>query len=202
MGVLLPASTGMIAFLLSSAGVSVQPLARDIDPLHCMGNWYVQVAIPTPFDEDAFNGLEQWTWNAELEQINVQYTWNTGSFDGEQTIIYQQGRVNPQSEYATLWQVRPWLGLFYLPIWLGFVVIDIDPVCSSYIVCSAPDTTSLDRWMYIMTRNQTVSDEFLRPLELLAEEAGWNVSEAQRVPQQTRAVPEQHPPPTSFLASC
>jgi hypothetical protein len=39
---------------------SVQPLARKIDPVQCMGDWYVQVAIPTPFDTNAYNGIEQY----------------------------------------------------------------------------------------------------------------------------------------------
>jgi hypothetical protein len=35
--------------------------SKTIDPLRCMGNWYVQVAVPTPFDKTAHNGLEECT---------------------------------------------------------------------------------------------------------------------------------------------
>ena len=38
----------------------VKALERKIDPVQCMGDWYVQVAIPTPFDRNAYNGIEQY----------------------------------------------------------------------------------------------------------------------------------------------
>jgi hypothetical protein len=43
---------------------------------------YVQVAIPTPFDSAAHNGLEQYEWDDKEKRIKVKYTFNDGSFTG------------------------------------------------------------------------------------------------------------------------
>lgn len=67
---------------------------------------YVQVAVPTPFDTTAHNGLEQYTWDEEKQRIKVKYTFNDGSFTGKETIVYQKGRVNPESKNGARWQVR------------------------------------------------------------------------------------------------
>ncbi|CAK0795848.1 unnamed protein product, partial [Prorocentrum cordatum] len=137
------------AFCSRAGMVSVAPLERKIDPLRCMGNWYVQVSIPTPFDRGAANGLEQYEWDEERQRVMVKYTFNSGSFEGKTREVAQVGRVHPESEHGTTWQVAPWLGLFYLPFWLDYIVIDIDDRDYSYMVCSSPSTGGLAPWMYI-----------------------------------------------------
>lgn len=67
---------------------------------------YVQVAVPTPFDSTAHNGLEQYTWDDDKKRIKVKYTFNDGSFSGKETVVYQKGRVNPNSENGARWQVN------------------------------------------------------------------------------------------------
>jgi len=144
----------------------------------------VQVAVPTPFDKTAHNGLEQYTWDEEKKRIKVKYTFNDGSFTGKETVVYQKGRVNPDSKNSARWQVKPWLGLFYMPFWLDYVVLDVDTANYSYLVASSPETTGLGSWLYIMTREQCVTDQYLEKLRESASKAGWDMSKAVRVPQQ------------------
>ena len=159
----------------------VTPTAATVDVMKCMGDWYVQVAVPTPFDKGAHNGLEQYVWNPRKQQVDVKYTFNDGSFSGKQTAVYQKGRVNPANSSGAQWQVKPWLGLFYLPFWLDYTIIDVDT--SSHLVASSPETTGFGAWLYIMTRQKKVSEDFLNPLRASAAKAGWDMSRAQRVPQ-------------------
>mmetsp|Transcript_114744 Transcript_114744/g.307650 ORF Transcript_114744/g.307650 Transcript_114744/m.307650 type:complete len:174 (+) Transcript_114744:1274-1795(+) len=170
--------------------VSVAPLERKIDPLRCMGNWYVQVSIPTPFDRGAANGLEQYEWDEERQRVMVKYTFNSGSFEGKTREVAQVGRVHPESEHGTTWQVAPWLGLFYLPFWLDYIVIDIDDRDYSYMVCSSPSTGGLAPWMYIMTRQKVVEDDYLKPMQATAVKAGWDAAKMERMPQQPPAAAE------------
>ena len=151
---------------------------------------YVQVAIPTPFDKTAHNGLEQYTWDEKNKRVAVQYTFKEGSFNGKEVVVKQKGRVNPKSTNGAMWQVnehmtdnykticadivayailtgmkyaikiekqllenlhdlkpittddqvKPWLGLFYLPIWLDYYILDIDTTNDKHIVASSPGT--------------------------------------------------------------
>ena len=86
--------------------------------------------------------------------------------------------------------VRPWLGLFYLPMKLPYIVLDIDAENYTYLTASSPSTTGMGSWLYIMTRQKVVSDEFLAPLRKVASDAGWDLSKSERVPQSEAAVPQ------------
>jgi len=163
---------------------SVSPMGRKIDPLRCMGNWYVQVAIPTPFDRGAHNGLEQYEWDEKKQRVSVKYTFNSGSFEGKVTTVKQVGRVHPGNENGTTWQVAPWVGFCYMPFWLDYIIIDVDATDYSYMVCSSPSTGGMVPWMYIMTRQKVVTDDYLAPLKAAAVKAGFDESKMERVPQQ------------------
>ena len=158
----------------------VRPLASRIEPLKCMGSWYVQVAWPTPFDRDATNGLEQYTWNEEKEQVAVKYTFNSKS--GAPTVVQQIGGVVKTTEdYGTEWWVKPKIGPFYLPFRAPYYVVDADTKGYSYLIASSPSTTGMLSWCYIMTRDKHVEDSFLEPLRTKAADAGWDLSKAQRM---------------------
>eukprot|EP00622_Pseudochattonella_farcimen_P007686 FR743730.1.p1 GENE.FR743730.1~~FR743730.1.p1 ORF type:complete len:172 (+),score=23.54 FR743730.1:57-572(+) len=161
---------------------AVAALSRKIDVLRCMGDWYVQVAIPTAFDQNAHNGLEQYTWDEKKQRVKVRYTYNDKSPDGPVKEVLQIGRCNPSDENGTRWQVAPWVGISYLPFWLGYNIIGVDDDYT-YLVASSPSTTGSFAWLYIMTREKVVTDEYLAPLIDLSSKAGWDMSKSQRVPQ-------------------
>jgi len=60
--------------------------------------------------------------------------------------------------------VKPWLGFFYMPLWLDYYILDIDTKDYSYLVASSPATSGFGAWMYIMTRQ--VSSSSLWPIYL------------------------------------
>ena len=60
--------------------------------------------------------------------------------------------------------MKPWLGFFYMPLWLDYYILDIDTKDYSYLVASSPATSGFGAWMYIMTRQ--VSSSSLWPLYL------------------------------------
>lgn len=161
--------------------MAITPLDRKIDPMSAMGSWYVQVAVPTPFDKTAHNGHELYEWDDRQQRVRVTYTYNDGSFSGKKKTIGQIGRVHPRSENGTLWQVAPSLGCCYLCCWLDYVILDFD--AGSHLVCCSPSTGGMAPWMYVMTREQIVDEEFLEPLRTVAADAGWDRAKMIRVPQ-------------------
>lgn len=184
--------TTLLAFLSSSVtactkgamAVNIAALATKIDPMKCMGNWYVQVSIPTPFDRNAHNSCENYVWDERNQRVRVTYTYNDGSFNGRKKTLFQVGRVDPSSDSGTKWQVAPWLGIFYLPAWLPYHIIDIDAENYSYLVASSPSTGGMAPWLYIMTREKVVADDYLEPLKAKCAAAGWDMGRSERVPQQ------------------
>ena len=91
--------------------MKIEPLKTKIDPVKCMGNWYVQVAVPTPLDSGASNGLEQYSWDAEKERVSVVYDFDTPK--GKKMTVQQIGGVTDK-EFGTTWWVKPKIGFFYL----------------------------------------------------------------------------------------
>lgn len=166
--------------------VKVLPAQVKIDPLRCMGDWFVQRFIPASnwLEKPAHNGKENYEYNAEKDRVKVTYTFNKGALDGPVVTTYQRGSVcKDKGGYSTEWAVRPYLGFlglpFHLPFSLSYYILDIDPVNYSFLTCSAPDGS----WMYVMTRAQEVDDAYLAPkLEKLSS-LGFDMSKIRTMPQ-------------------
>ena len=157
----------LLLALTSSVAMKIEPLKTKIDPVKCMGNWYVQVAVPTPLDSGASNGLEQYSWDAEKERVSVVYDFDTPK--GKKMTVQQIGGVTDK-EFGTTWWVKPKIGFFYLPFKLPYLVIDVDTENYQWLTASSPKTTGIAPWLYIMTRDQVVTDEYLAPRIALAEQ--------------------------------
>jgi len=71
-----------------------------------------------------------------------------------------------------------------MPLWLDYYILDIDTKDYSYLVASSPATSGFGAWMYIMTRQKTVSEEYLKPKMEVAAKNGWDMSQSIRVPQE------------------
>ena len=56
------------------------------------------------------------------------------------------------------------------------------------MVASSPSTDDTVPWMYIMTREQEVTDDMLEPLKATAAKAGWDMATAERVPQRCQLM--------------
>lgn len=112
------------------------------------------------------------------------HSFNSKSPTGKQKSFVQIGRVSQSESNNTLWQVKPWLGICYLPMWLDYVIIDTDQ-SHSYMICSSPSTTGTGSWLYIMSRQAIVSDDFLAKHKQTAADAGWDVSKCERVLHQS-----------------
>jgi len=163
------------------------PARIKIDPLRCMGDWYVQCLVPASnwLERTAYNGKENYTYDEKTGNVKVTYTFNKGSFDGPVVTTYQKGRVrtNHKDSFGTSWAVRPYLGFLYIPFYIPFElpyhIIDIDPVHYSFITCSAPDGA----WMYVMTRQQTVDDAFIAPMLAKLAAMGFDMAKVRKMQQ-------------------
>ena len=86
--------------------VKVEPLNRQIDPLKCMGDWYVQRGIPAAnfLEKNAHNAKENYAYDEKTQTVAVTYTFNDNGFDGKLVTTTQKGRV--KNDLGTEWGVR------------------------------------------------------------------------------------------------
>ena len=161
---------------------TIAPLDVKIDPVKCMGEWYVQYGIPAaPFLENGgHNGLEFYEWNEQKQRVSVTYTFNEKSFAGKVSKSGQIGRVAPGDTNGTHWQTKPVIGCFTFPVWLTYYIVDIDPENYDWLTASAPGAW----WLYIMTRKKVLTDAELQPRLDVVEKLGVDMSKLQRMPQQ------------------
>ena len=122
-----------------------------------MGTWYVQGVIPTPFETNAWNCVENYGWtNKEKQEFKVTFKYKQGKKD---QVMYQDGYVHNKRNWGRmasattlLWRNRS------LPTWLAFLILD----CPSEekpdypVVVGVPDRS----YVWIMSR-KTEMDENL-----------------------------------------
>lgn len=85
-----------------------------------MGNWYVLAGRFTFLEKDVHNGLERYTWNQKENRIDVDFTYNQGSFTGPKKSIPQKAWIFNQETNAH-WKVSPlW------PLKFNYLVVALD----------------------------------------------------------------------------
>ena len=47
-----------------------------------MVSWYVQAGRFTPLEKNVTNAIEKYTWNENKQLIQIDFSYNKGSFDG------------------------------------------------------------------------------------------------------------------------
>ena len=103
----------------SSSKPALQAMKRKIDPDTVMGTWYVQGVIPTPFETNAWNCVENYGWtNKEKQEFKVTFKYKQGKKD---QVMYQDGYVQ-QRNWGRM-AVRP----RFFGEWFRFLRGSLDP---------------------------------------------------------------------------
>lgn len=138
-----------------------------------MGDWYVLAGRFTLFEVDVHNGLEKYTWNQDQQRIDVDFTYNKGSFNGPQKSIPQKGWIY-NTESNAHWKISPlW------PFKFDYLVVDLDPNYR-WTAIGVPD----QKYLWIMARDwqnpEATIQEAIKSLEL----KGYDTKNIVRVPHQ------------------
>ena len=122
-----------------------------------MGNWYVMAGRFTPFEKDVHNGIETYSWNETEKRIDIAFTYNKKSFDGEQKSYPQKGWIYNTSTNAH-WKVQP-----FWPLKFDYLIIDLASDYS-WTVIGVPNQD----YVWIMARDYTISrsklDEIIKSM--------------------------------------
>jgi dehydrogenase/reductase SDR family member 12 len=163
-------------------------MKTPIDIHRFMGQWIVQGHIPTYFDQNTVNNIENYSWDEEKQVIRISFVYsnpevgNDGiTIPGPPKIIEQKGKImNPEN---TEWALSIKF-VFYWSVSTRYLIIafnEEDPSATEYQSClvGVPDRSGL----WFMTRGkESVSEEVYQVYRNKAESLGYDVSKMVRVP--------------------
>ena len=153
---------------------SPQPIATvpAVDIERFMGDWYVIASIPTAFEKNAFNALENYRLDTD-GTVMTTFTYNKGAFDGPLKTYKARGFVRAEGANA-VWGMQ-----FIWPFKAEYRIIFLTPDYTQTVI-----GRSKRDYVWVMARTPTIPEEdFDRILALLID-VGYDVERLQRVPQQ------------------
>lgn len=172
--------TGAVGFVAGLAACSVMPskdLPREdnIDIQRFMGDWYVIAHIPPSASDDSYNSIENYRFEAP-DIVRTTFTYNEGSFDGEEKKMEPTGFIEPDTGNA-VWGMQ-----FIWPFKLEYVVSYVDTDYDTTIIArSARD------YVWLMSRQPTMSEDEYATMRQRIAALGYDLSKLRKVPQQSLA---------------
>jgi apolipoprotein D and lipocalin family protein len=157
----------------SSSSLGPIRTEESVDLQRFMGDWYVIANIPTFIEKEAYNALETYELEDEGRRVDTTFTFNKGGFDGPLKEYNPTGFVREGTGNA-VWGMQ-----FIWPIKAEYRILYVDDAYEQTII----GRTKRD-YVWIMARTPVISDAEYAKLLGIVEEAGYNMDEVRKVPQQ------------------
>jgi len=141
-----------------------------------LGAWYVVAVIPTPFEKNAFNPKEAYTWN-EKGHIDVDFTFNVGKVDGPVKSIPQKLYTPSYPLSSGKWQASP-----FKPIKLDYTIMDLASDYSWVLVGH-----SSRKWLWVMARETSLDEKIVSQCLNKAENEGFDIKKVE-IPEHGQAL--------------
>ena len=168
--------TSVILMTVLSACSSQPPMATvdQVDLPRFMGDWYVIANIPTFLEKDAHNPVESYALNAD-GTIATTFTFNAGSFEGEQKVYHPKGFIR-NSESNAEWGMQ-----FLWPIKADYRIVYLDEDYQYTVI----GRNSRD-YVWIMARSAQIPDQTYAELRAFVIDLGYDPEMLRKAPQQVR----------------
>lgn len=157
----------------SSSSLGPIRTEESVDLQRFMGDWYVIANIPTFIEKEAYNALETYELEDEGRRVDTTFAFNKGGFDGPRKVYNPTGFVREGTGNA-VWGMQ-----FIWPIKAEYRIVYVDDAYEQTII----GRTKRD-YVWIMARTPEISDAEYAKLLSIVEEAGYNMDEVRKVPQQ------------------
>lgn len=159
--------------LLGCASDTYHKTVDYVDRDRFMVDWHVIAGRFTMFENEPYNSIEGYTWNEKEQQIDINFRYNKGSFDGELKKIPQTAWIENKKTNAH-WKVKP----AWFPFKMDYLVIGLDPNYE-WTAIGVPS----QKYLWIMSPNPFFPKEKVPAiLEQLAK-TGYNIKDIIYVPQ-------------------
>ena len=133
-----------------------------VDLERFMGDWYVIANIPTYFEKNAYNPLESYRLD-EDGSIATTFSFNAGSFDGEQKVFRPRAFITDPVSNA-VWGMQ-----FIWPIKADYRIVYLDEDYQTTII----GRNNLD-YVWIMARSPQISEQSYSELEAFVMALGYD----------------------------
>jgi len=155
--------------------------SKTIDPLKCMGKWYVTHVVPNMVEKvpGIYNETEEYEWDEANKRINVTMSYAKGKPTAARSFMYQRGWIHDKVATGTEWRVSPKVLGLTLPIKLRYIIIDCADDYSSMTV-GYPDRS----FLWVMAREPTPPADKLAQMLAVPEQLGYDMSLVKPVPQE------------------
>ncbi|MGB0743723.1 MAG: lipocalin family protein, partial [Opitutales bacterium] len=137
-----------------------------------MGSWFVHGYTPILVDGKAHNAVEHYYLNDDNE-VETTYQFRDGSFDGELKTFKPKGFPAEEDESGARWKMQ-----FIWPFKSDYVIVHVSEDYQSTII-GHPSR----KYAWIMDRKNSIDEASYKGLLKLLDEAGYDVSIVQRLPQ-------------------
>lgn len=135
-----------------------------------MKKWYVIAGRTTFLEKGAHNSVEYYTWNKDEERIDIKFTFNKDSFDGDLKEIPQKGWIYNEETNAH-WKISP-----FWPLKLNFLVIGLADDYS-WTAIGVPN----GKYLWVMADKPSMSDSKLAEILEGLEKSGYPINEVELV---------------------
>jgi len=160
----------------------LEALDQPIELSRFMGRWYVQCNIPTYFDRDTANNVEDYALDEATGKIQVTFTYSDKDNSAKTSQVLQRASV--ENEFKTRWSLAVKLG-FYWPLNIPYLIVDCAEDYSSTII-GVPDRS----YVWVMTRVAKPEPEVVDALVKKVEKLGFDVTKLNFVRQDCKAGDE------------
>ena len=155
----------------SCSTTSYYNTVEKVDLPKFMGNWYVLAGRFTFLENDVHNAIEKYSWNEKENRIEVDFTYNKGSLNGEKKSLPQKAWVENTTTNAH-WKVSPlW------PFKFDYLIIDL-AADYSWTAIGVPS----QKYLWIMARSPKNSDATIREAVKRLQARSYNSDDLVLVP--------------------
>lgn len=162
----------LILFIGSCHSVEYSKTVEKLDISKFMGKWYVVAGRTTFVEKNAFNSLEEYTWNSQENRIDIHFSFNKGSFSGKKKVVKQKGWIENNKTNAH-WLVQP-----FWPLKLDYLVLAVGEHYEWTIV-GVPSQS----YVWIMTRKTNPSQNFINSLIKKLDRLNYSSKDIKLIPQ-------------------
>ncbi len=147
------------------------PVVPQVDLPRFMGDWYVIANIPSRFERDAHNAVENYRLTAD-GTIPTTFSYRKGGFEGKLKTVRSKAFVQDPVSNA-VWGVQ-----FIWPIKAEYLIAHLDDAYTQTVIAR-----NKRDYVWIMARTPVIAEADYRRLVDVVRNLGYDTTKLQRVPQ-------------------